>query len=488
MRSRARRGGGGIVLTGRAGALAAAGSVLVGVASGALDVPGWIGVTAFEAVLGCAIAADAVLAGSLRDITLRRAGDTTVRLGQNATVSLELHNGGPRPVRGTVRDAWTPSAGNRAATKTTRADAIRAAMTRDQGPTDADSDALSSNERALGGLPLEPRHPLDVAPGQAHRIETSLLPTRRGDRIPDQVTVRAIGPFGLSGRQISRRVPWRLRVLPGFESRRHLPSRLARLHETDGRTTVMVRGQGSEFDSLREYVLGDDVRSIDWRATARRNDVVVRTWRPERDRHVVIVLDTSRTAAGRVGDVPKLDSAMDAALLMTALATRAGDRIDLLAYDQQLRASVSGSLPGRTLSLFSDAMAVLEPSLIELNAAGLVTYLTERVRRRSLIVLLTSIDAAAITEGLLPQITRLTGKHTIILGSVADPRIALLSQARGDANAVFAAASAEHALESRRQTAAQLERHGVHVVDAVPDRFAPALADKYLALKAAGRL
>jgi uncharacterized protein (DUF58 family) len=277
-------------------------------------------------------------------------------------------------------------------------------------------------------------------------------------------------------------------VLPPFESRKHLPSRLARLHETDGRTPVLIRGQGSEFDSLREYVIGDDVRSIDWRATARRNDVVVRTWRPERDRHVVIVLDTSRTSAGRVGDVPRLDSAIDAALLLTALATRASDRVDLLAYDQQLRSSVRGALPGRTLAVFSDAMAGLEPSLIELDAEGLVTHLAKQLRRPSLIVLLTSIDAAAIDQGLLPQVKRLTSRHNVIVASVADPRIAELSTARGDADAVFAAASAELALTTRRQTAAELGRHGVQVVDAVPESFAPALADRYLALKAAGRL
>ena len=80
-----------------------------------------------------------------------------------------------------------------------------------------------------------------------------------------------------------------------------------------------MRGQGTEFDSLREYVLGDDVRSIDWRATARRSDVVVRTWRPERDRQVVLVLDTGRTSAGRVGGAPRLESALDAALLLAAL-------------------------------------------------------------------------------------------------------------------------------------------------------------------------
>ena len=99
-------------------------------------------------------------------------------------------------------------------------------------------------------------------------------------------------------------MPWQIRILPPFLSRKHLPSRLAKLRELEGMTPVLIRGQGTEFDSLREYVVGDDVRSIDWRATARRADVVVRTWRPERDRRVVIVLDTGRTSAGRVGVDP----------------------------------------------------------------------------------------------------------------------------------------------------------------------------------------
>src|SRR5690606_18368229 len=117
---------------------------------------------------------------------------------------------------------------------------------------------------------------------------------RRGERQAAHVTVRSFGPMRLAARQATIRVPGAVRVLPPFHARRHLPSLLARLRELDGRTSVMIRGQGTEFDSLREYVRGDDVRSIDWRATARRRDpaggirLVVRTWRPERDRRVVL--------------------------------------------------------------------------------------------------------------------------------------------------------------------------------------------------------
>ena len=179
--------------------------------------------------------------------------------------------------------------------------------------------------------------------GERTRVTTTLCPTRRGDRQADRVTLRSLGPLGLAGRQRSVEVPGAIRALPPFTSRKHLPSRLALLRQLDGRSAVRVRGQGTEFDSLRDYVVGDDVRSIDWRATARRETVVVRTWQPERDRRLVLVLDTSRTSAGRVGDMPRLDAAMDAALLLAALAARAGDRVDLLAGDRRVRARVAGA-------------------------------------------------------------------------------------------------------------------------------------------------
>src|SRR5439155_984758 len=126
-------------------------------------------------------------------------------------------------------------------------------------------------------------------------------------------------------------VPGVLRVLPAFGSRRFLPEKLSRLLQIDGAVLVRQRGRGSEFDSLRTYVIGDDVRAIDWRATARSRDLVVRTWRPERDRHIVLAIDTGRSSAARLGDEPRLDAALDASLLLGALAARAGDRVALVA-------------------------------------------------------------------------------------------------------------------------------------------------------------
>ncbi|MFE7513712.1 DUF58 domain-containing protein, partial [Streptomyces sp. NPDC057540] len=295
-------------------------------------------------------------------------------------------------------------------------------------------------------------------------------------------------PRGRAPPRPHHEVPWTVRVLPPFTSRKHLPSRLGRLRELDGRTSVLTRGEGTEFDSLREYVPGDDTRSIDWRATARQSAVAVRTWRPERDRHILIVLDTGRTSAGRVGDVPRLDASMDAALLLTALASRAGDRVDLLAYDRRLRAQVQGRSAGDVLPAVVNALAPLEPELVETDARGLAATALARAPRRSLIVLLTSLDAAPIEEGLLPVLPQLAQRHTVLLASVADPHVTRMAEARGTIEGVYEAAAATQTQSQRARTADQLRRHGVTVVDATPDTLAPALADAYLALKAAGRL
>ncbi|MFD7179723.1 DUF58 domain-containing protein [Streptomyces sp. NPDC059904] len=436
-----------MALTGRTALLAALGSLPVGIWE-----PSWTGILAVNTPLALACACDFALAAPVRRLRLTRSGDTAVRLGDLADVTLTVTNPSRRPLRAQLRDAWPPSSW-------------------------------------LPGTEVEAsRHRVTIPPGERRRITTRLLPTRRGDRKADRVTIRSYGPLGLFTRQGSHDVPWTVRVLPPFHSRKHLPSKLARLRELDGRTSVLTRGEGTEFDSLREYVPGDDTRSIDWRATARQSTLAVRTWRPERDRHILIVLDTGRTSAGRVGDAPRLDASMDAALLLGALASRAGDRVDLLAYDRRIRALVQGRAVGELLPALVNAMAPLEPELVETDARGLTAAALHTAPRRSLVVLLTSLDAAPVEEGLLPVLSRLTKRHTVLVASVADPTIAEMAGSRGNTEAVYDAAAAAQAQAERHRTAELLTRRGVTVVDATPNDLAPALADAYLTLKAAGRL
>lgn len=440
-----------MILTGRVGFLALVCAVPIVLSP-------WPATTfaALLMLLALAAACDTGLAASPLALNITRPANPSTRLGEEVDAGLLIRNDGRRRFRGQLRDAWAPS--------------VRA----------------------------HPRlHTVDIGAGQTHRVDTRLRPVRRGEQRCAVVTARSIGPLRLAGRQRSLPVPAQLRVLPPFLSRKHLPSKLARLREIDGLLPTLTRGQGTEFDSLREYVVGDDVRSIDWRATARRVDVVVRTWRPERDRRVLMVLDTGRTAAGRVGvdptaadpsGWPRLEWSMDAALLLAALASRAGDHVDFLAHDRVTRTGVFGASRTELLAQLVDAMAPLQPALLESDWRAAVSTIAGRARRRSLVVLLTDLNSTALDEGLLPVLPQVSTRHIVIVAAVADSRVDRLASGRSDAAAVYHAAAAEHARNDRRSIASRLRGVGVEVVDAPPESIASALADRYLAMKAAGRL
>ena len=321
------------------------------------------------------------------------------------------------------------------------------------------------------------------------RLSRELVPSRRGPCHADKVTVRSLGPWGSPDASVSRPVPWRVDVLPPFHSRKHLPSKLARLRDLEGRTVVLQRGQGTEFDSLREYVVGDDVRSIDWRATARASDVMVRTWRPERDRHVLIVLDCGRTSAGRVGDAPRLDAGMEATLLLTALAGRAGDRVDVLAWDRRSRGAVQGRSGSDLMAGTTSMLAEVQASLVETDWRGLAGEVSRRARQRSLVVLLTALDPAPLQHGLLPVLPRADSappgrrcrcersigrrpcweSGTTSRRPIAPPRPRVLSA-------------------SATLCRPPLGEPGSRWSMSCPTTWRLALADRYLALKAQGRL
>lgn len=416
----------------------------------------WLALIGWLALAIAAGAVDLALAASPRRVALTRELPDRVRLGETVASELAVQNLGSRMLRAVVRDGWEPSAGV-------------------AGPN---------------------RTPLRIPPGERRRMTLQLTPWRRGDRRAEQVTIRALGPLGLWARQATLAAPGRLRVLPPFHSRAHLPSRLTRLRELDGRTPLLIRGQGTEFDSIREYVRGDDVRSIDWRATARHADpevpgsmrLMVRTWRPERDRRIVIVADTSRTAAARVADEPRLDTAWESALLLAALASHAGDRVDFLAWDRRLRGRVHGSSGAELLARMVDVMAGIDAELIEADWASVPGQVRRVTSHHALVVLLTAADSPGSARGLLSVLPQLTSRHTVIVASVSDPALVDAARERDSLDEAYSAAAAERALLDGERVAAAIRRLGAITVTAPPHELPPALADRYLELKASGRL
>jgi len=330
-----------------------------------------------------------------------------------------------------------------------------------------------------------------VVPAHGRAVARARLrPARRGRFTPTEVVVRVQGPLGLAASQGRRNLPGVLRVYPPFRSRAEAELRIdrARILEV-GLRSARARGGGTEFDSLREYGVDDETRRIDWSATARTAKVIVRTYRAERNQTVLMLLDTGRLMAGQVAGVPRLDHALDAVMMLTAVATRLGDRAGLVAFADQLRGTVAPGHSRDQLRRVTEAMYTLEPELVESDYRGAFAQTLARFRRRALLMLFTELAEQAVGESLLPALPLVARDHLVMVAAVRDPEVeSWATSVPTDAGSAYRKAAAVAALEERGRTAARLRALGVTVVDALPGRLAPLLADAYLDVKARGKL
>lgn len=409
--------------------------------------PSWATVFALVGILALVLFVDIAFTVSPRNVSIVRSENKQVRLAEPLEVWVELTNTTNRRMRGQIRDGWQPQAND-----------------------------------------PQPLHRIDIAAGATQRLTSVLTPARRGTVRSRKLTVRCVSPLRLAGRQYTHDAHGDVTVVPPFHSRRQLPSRINQLREIEGRSAVHTPGAGHEFDSLREYVRGDDVRTIDWRASARSTDLIVRTYRPERDRRVVVVLDASRASAVRVGDETRFDAGIEAALFMSALANAGGDRVDLVTLDQTIRSRSSSEDKGPLLYRISTALSKIFPRLLAADWSLLPPEIARITQQRAFLVLVTPLNSAAIEEGLIPILPVLTQRHAVVIAAVADPELEAMAQQRETSDDAFIAASAEAQKLRNRKMVRLLNRYGADVVQAQPQDLPTAVGDTYLRLKAAGRL
>lgn len=325
--------------------------------------------------------------------------------------------------------------------------------------------------------------------GRQHRFGATIEPLRRG-RFPfGSITLRTSGPLRLVHRQQTRSVPDTLAVLPAYPSR-DLMSRRMRIPLETGIRSVRTRGTGTDFDQLREYRHGDDIRRVDWAATARQQKAIVRDYRAERNQHVVALLDNGRLMAGTVGESPRVEHAMDAVLGLTQVASQLGDNVGLITFDNQVRGIVPPSNSKAQFARVTEAMYLLDPQYDESAYGVAFTTAASRFRRRSLFVVFTDLVESVVIDSLLPALKSLTRTHLVMVAAVRDPDVAewAATARHSDVEGSYRSAAAVSSLDARERTIASLSALGVAVVDARPGELATGVVDKYLELKAKGRL
>jgi uncharacterized protein (DUF58 family) len=293
--------------------------------------------------------------------------------------------------------------------------------------------------------------------------------------------------LGLWTRQLRIEARHELGVYPDVEAVRAYEL-LARSDRLAGVRSAKKRGGETEFERLREYRQEDEYRSIDWRASARARKLVSREYQIESNQSIVFALDGGRMMTAELGGLSAFDHALNATLMLTHVATRAGDHVGLVAFSDELLGFVPPGGGPRAARKIVQASYALLPSLVESDFEELSRTVGVRLRKRSLFVLFTSVVDEVAAGSLLRLVKGLATRHlplVVIMRDLALEQLALGSSSSKAAPVdLYERAAAAELLVERSRLMRELRQRGALVLDVAPGELSPQLVRRYLDIKA----
>lgn len=402
-----------------------------------------------DLALAAALALDFLLAPGRADLSVRRQVSPVLSAKVPNRVEVQLERRGTRNLRGVLRDL---------------------------APANADVEGHQQPFALSGDA---------VAITLAYR----LTPATRGDLRFGDVYARLSGPLGLCARQIRLPAEATVKVYPDLRGLSKQALALVRAQDASAQRAIRKAEEGREFESLRPYRTGDDYRSVDWKATARRSEPVVRVQQPERNQAVLLFLDCGRQMAGEVNGRRKLDHAVDAALQLARICLAQGDQVGVVAFAREVLALLPPGRGSSHLQGLTRALYRLEATLTESDYGRAIEQAFSRLHRRALVVMLTDLLDRESSSVLVKRMVALRPRHLPLVASMLDedvqrmardvPQVPLRAYEREVAQRV----EADYAL-----TAAQLREGGALVVRASARALSAATINEYLQVKGRGLL
>jgi uncharacterized protein (DUF58 family) len=331
---------------------------------------------------------------------------------------------------------------------------------------------------------------LTVGPLEQKTFTYSLKPPRRGRFEFGRVAVRHLSRFGLVWREDRAGAPAAVKVYPNIRRARE-----AELKALGARSLVAAqrraawRGEGRDFESLRDYVPGDELRHVSWSATARRGKLTTRQYQIERDQTVVVALDAGRLMTARIEDETKFDSAIHAALALMSAARRAGDHAGLAVFGRRIKAFVPPAKGREQTDAVLEALHAVEPELIEPSYTRAFEFIAANCKRRSLVVLLTDLVDEEGSRELLTSLRILRPRHLPLVTTIADRDLrASVRDAPASLRDLFAQSVAEEIMLQRESALRLVEAQGGLALDVTAAALVPSLLETYIRVKERGLL
>ena len=328
---------------------------------------------------------------------------------------------------------------------------------------------------------------LTVTPSEgSDQLDARLVAGRRGKHVMPPAAARRTGPLGLSAWTFASEDRTELLAYPDLPAARRIVIALRRgRFREPGRRTRGPLGLGTDFESVRDYLPDDDVRQINWLATARLGRPMSNQYRVEQDRDVVCVLDAGRLMAAPIGDLTRLDAAIDAVTAVALVADEVGDRSGVIVFDREIRRRITTRRSGGRAVI--QAILDVEPRLVDSDYD--LAFRAASGGKRGLVLVVTDLIDEAAARSLLAAVPVLARRHAVVVASVTDPdlRDAMVREPASTRD-VYGTAIALDVLEARTQVAARLRGAGAVVLEAPPGRLGEACVGAYLRLKARARL
>jgi len=327
-------------------------------------------------------------------------------------------------------------------------------------------------------------------PGQRRSLEYRLVARRRGRRRLSSIDVRVLPAMGLFYRQFRLDMPADLHVFPNLVSIRKYELLVRRgLAREQGVARLRQIGPGAEFESLRQYVVGDDIARVEWKATAKRSQLIIKNFQPERRQSVLVAIDVGRATAGEFQGISRLDYLINAALMLAYVVLRQGDWFSLIAFSDRIESYLPPVRRLPSIERVAQALYELEPRLLEADYGAACRFLGLKNRKRSLICVMTDVIDRHASDVILAYLARFARRHLPLAVTLANPEVRAVAESPiAGTSDPYSKAVALDVLAARAEALTAMRRQGVSVLDVDPRALTAELINRYLAIKSTRRL
>ncbi len=337
----------------------------------------------------------------------------------------------------------------------------------------------------------------ELPPNAASALEYNVRPRRRGAYAFGNITVRYLSSFGLIWRQSKIKASRSVKVYSDLQTLHELSLKLARSTEL-GEMHQKKRGRGTDFASLKEYTVGDDSKAIDWKATARRDRPVMRTYEAEQEQRLLILVDAGRMMVSDLEGLTRFDHALNSALCLALTGLSHNDQVGVGIFADKPLVYLPARRGKSHLKKILEATFDVEPRMVEPDYAGILSYFASAQKGRCLMVVLTDLTDPVGSKALLAGLASLSSKHLPFCVTLKDRQVIKtamrqvkseeLTQDNEIVEEIYRRAVATDLLAQREIALSVLQRRGCLVLDCPPQELTTKLLDSYLEIKATARL